>query len=117
MQQTAPHDVSPAVAPVLLSPHVTYLLAHLCADVAEDNIIPIARLVAQHDPEFSTHVGRAPGDILRSLVEGFSSLGRHFLRPVEGKEGRLVFVPHPETLIRFPDEEAKAKAYLEKGEW
>jgi hypothetical protein len=83
--------------------------------VAEDNIIPIAQLISEGDPEFSTHVGRSPDDILRGLVEGFPGLGRHFLKPFEGPSGRIVFIPHPETLLRFPGDAAKAEAYLKYG--
>lgn len=86
-------------------------------DVAEDNIIPIAQLIGKKDPEFSNHVGRSADDILRGLVEGFPGLGRHFIKPIEGSEGRLMFVPHPETLVRFPEDEEKAEAYLEHGQW
>jgi hypothetical protein len=85
--------------------------------VAEDNIVPIAHLIVEKDPEFSMHVGRSADDILRGLVEGFPGLGRHFLKPLEGPSGRLVFVPHPETLIRFPGDAAKVEAYLKYGQW
>lgn len=87
------------------------------ADVAEDNIIPIAHLIGGDGPEFSNHIGRSGDDILRGLVEGFPGLGRHFIKPVEGSKGRLVFIPHPETLVRFPEDEVKAETYLELGEW
>jgi len=85
--------------------------------VAEDNIIPIAQLIEEKDPDFSAHVGRTGDDILRGLVEGFPALGRHFLKPLEGPAGRLVFVPHPEMLIRFPADAAKAEAYLKYSRW
>jgi len=83
--------------------------------VAEDNIIPVAQLISEKDPEFSIHAGRSPDDILRGLVEGFPGLGRHFLKPLEGPSGRIVFVPHRETLLRFPGDAAKAEAYLKYG--
>lgn len=85
--------------------------------MAEDNIVPIAHLITEKDPEFSMHVGRSADDILRGLVRGFPGLGRHFLKPLEGPNGRLAFVPHPETLVRFPDDTSKADAYLNYGRW
>ena len=100
----------PSSLPVVNIPHLC-----LCPDVAEDNVIPIAQLIAKKDPEFSTHVGQSADHILRVLVEGFPGLGRHFLKPLEGPAGRIIFVPHPETLARFPGDAAKAEAYLKYG--
>ncbi|KAF8310979.1 hypothetical protein DL93DRAFT_2169364 [Clavulina sp. PMI_390] len=82
--------------------------------VAEDNIIPISCL--DSDLPLSAHKSRTTDEILRSLVQGYPNLGRHFLRPIDGPEKRAVFMPVPETFVRFPDDETKVAQYLKTGE-
>ena len=83
-------------------------------DVAEDNIIPVA-LLRPKSEHMSQHANTSSAEMIHSLIRGYPGLGRHFIRPEEGLNGRLVFLPNRDVLERFPEDVAKAQHYLRTG--
>ncbi len=109
-QQTVAVDVSP----YLFTCPFRVLSDPSGLDVAEDNIIPVA-VLRPNSEHMSQHANTSSAETIHSLIRGYPGLGRHFIRPEEGLNGRLVFLPNRDVLERFPEDVAKAQHYLRTG--